>query len=105
VIRQIVHDELPIDTIALCGVLEYTCGSLVVSMSYSKPDIMGVDMPHKAVLPRTWLQAALARHPPDPLVDQSLSYVLVEPLADLLQQVASQSNAGLCFGFCTIGGG
>jgi hypothetical protein len=60
---------------------------------------------HKAVLPRTWVQAALARLPPDPLVDQSLSYVLVEPLADLLQQVASQSNAGLCFGFCTIGGG
>jgi hypothetical protein len=105
VIRQVIHDELPIDKTALCDVLEYACSFLVVSMSYPKPNMRGVDLPRKAVLPRTWLQAALANLPKDPLVDKSLSYALVEPLANLLQQVASRSNAGLCFVFCTIGGG
>jgi hypothetical protein len=103
-IRQVIHDKLPFDTTALCSIIEYACGFLVVSMSCSKPNVRGVDMPRGAILPRTWFQAALTNLPKDRIIKKSPSYVLVEPLTDLLQRVASRSDAGLYFVFCTIGG-
>jgi hypothetical protein len=50
-IRKVFHDELHIDTAALCGVVEYACGLLVGSISCTKPTVRAVDMSRKAVLP------------------------------------------------------
>jgi hypothetical protein len=64
-------------------------------MIYPKLDVRGIDIQHKAVLPQSWLQITSANPGEDPPIDKSLSYVLVEPLVDLLQRVASRFTAGL----------
>jgi hypothetical protein len=64
-------------------------------MGYQQPEVGSEGSLHKVVLPRSWLQVHLENPKQDVLVNMSLSYVLVEPLAELLRRVYSQSRPGL----------
>jgi len=100
--RQVIHDKFPIDT-ALCGVLEYACCLLIVSIGCTKPNVRGVHATQGSPS-QTRFQTALANLPENPLLEQSLPYVLVEPLTDLLRRVAIRLDTGPCIVFGTIGG-
>ena len=54
-------------------------------------------LPHRVVLPRSWLQILWPYFKESSIVDMPLFGVLVEPFADLLQQVYLQPTAGLFF--------
>jgi hypothetical protein len=95
IFRRVIHDKLPIDITALCGVLEYTCGSLVVSMNYQQFEVRAKSTFHKVVLPRSWLQVLLENIKEDNLINTPLAYVLVQPLSELLRVYSSMSRAGL----------
>jgi hypothetical protein len=83
------------DKTVLCDILEYTFGSFAVSMNYQHPEVRREGSLHKVVLPRSWLRVHLEKLKRGILVDMSLSYVLVEPVSELLQNVYSQSREGL----------
>ena len=81
--RRVMH-ELPTSAATLCDVFEYTCGFLIVSMSYQRIEVTGMAALHDVILPLAWLQI----HLETPKRDEHIDYtsVFCDPLFDMYPQ-------------------
>jgi hypothetical protein len=86
--RRVVYDKLPVSTQVLCDVLEYFCGSFIISMNIQSKGFL-----HDVVLPRKWLLFLLKNAEECKSRDTRLFRLLVGPLAELSTQIYS---TGLC---------
>ncbi|KAH9931251.1 uncharacterized protein B0H18DRAFT_929734 [Fomitopsis serialis] len=93
-VNHILVNRLPVNIVVLCGFLDSLAGLLIVASRLN-----GANTLHDLTMPRSWLQRVLpSAHQ---LRDKStrLVYLYMEPMANLLEQIYTQDNAGhLLFG-------
>jgi hypothetical protein len=81
---QVVHDKLPVSIQVLCDILEYFCGSFIISMNIQSKGFL-----HDVVLPCRWLLLLLKDVEECYSRDTRLLYLLVDSLAELSTQIYS----------------
>ncbi|GBE78672.1 predicted protein [Sparassis crispa] len=86
--NHILEKRVPVDISVLCDFLDHLCGLLVISTRYQQTGTL-----HEVTLPRSWLMSLARGFKRHGERQTNLLSLYIKPMADLLEQIYTGSNA------------